>query len=167
MQASLAAIQVAKENRNRRDEKERNRNKWKLQRLGSKNYTGNDSHTEFMLQYGKNTKKKKLLSLYPQHLLIDQIYFKDRKKPIKKKRIKEFYDSDDERAQVKKKGKTWIVYDEFFRSEDFVLTMQPEKIGDDDNQSSSSASSNESDLDFGKSSVKKKFHDLQSVCIKQ
>ena len=49
MQASLAAVLVAKENRNKRDEKEKNRNKWKLQRLGSKNYNGNDSHTEFML----------------------------------------------------------------------------------------------------------------------
>ena len=164
MQASLAAIQVAKAQRNEREDQ---RNKWKVKRLGTKNYNCNTSHTEFMLQYGQNIKQKKLLDLYPQHHLIDQVFFKERRKPIKKKKLKEFYDSDDERALVKKKGKTWIVYEYFYRSEDFVLTMQPEKIGDDDNQSSSSASSNESDLDFGKSSVKKKFHDLQSVCIKQ
>ena len=45
--------------------------------------------------------------------------------------------------------------------------MQPEKIDDEGGQSDSSADSKESDLDFGKSSVKKKFHQLQSVYLKK
>ena len=66
--------------------------------------------------------------------MINQVFFKERKKQIaekKKKKLKEFQDSDDEKIKRKKKLKTWIVYEEFFRSEDFVLSMQPEKMDDE------------------------------------
>ena len=90
----------------------------------------------FIINNGRNAKKKQNLRLFPQEKLIDKALFEKNYDENERRKLLQTLPTKVRKSilliqnmakELESEG-VWGIYDDFYRSKKFVLTFQPEKI---------------------------------------